>query len=88
MIPIPPELVNSLAAGITYTLKGWCKNKTDPELSKFNWTLFTKNIVIGFILGALAYYLFPGTPLAEITGYPIFYVLQSFVDKLIYKVFV
>ena len=90
MLSVPPQLISSISAGITYSLKGWFGNKkeTDEKLKNFNLTLFTKNLVIGTALGLIAYFLYPDMPIEQVAQtYPLFFVLQSFVDKLWYKLF-
>ena len=87
---IPPQLITSIGAGLTYSLKGWFGNKNDGDISKsdFNWTLFTKNVVIGAILGLVVYFVFPAMTIPEmVTAFPVMYILQGFVDKLWTKVF-
>ena len=79
-------IIIAVLAGVIYSLTGWAKNAEEPDARKrnFNWAKFTKNIILGLILGFIAGF-FPELELSQISALPLFTVIQMFVDKLITK---
>lgn len=75
-----------VVAGVMYSFKGFFSDPATSNFKDLSMQKLLKNIVLGAVLGIIAFYCFPDVNFASLevaSSFPAFVLAQVFVDKLL-----